>query len=107
MLKLKRQYFSHLMCIYLGGFLGGSMVKKKKKKKIHLPMQETWAQSLGWEDTQEKEMATHSRVDQVCTCPLNLDHRLRLPPNALCFFAATHSPTPARTPLHGKVKETI
>ena len=25
-------------------------------------MQETWAQSLGWEDTQEKEMATHSSI---------------------------------------------
>ena len=24
------------------------------------PMQETWAQSLGWEDPLEKEMATHS-----------------------------------------------
>ena len=23
-------------------------------------MQETWVQSLGWEDTLEKEMATHS-----------------------------------------------
>ena len=27
----------------------------------HLPaMQETWVQSLGWEDLLEKEMATHS-----------------------------------------------
>ena len=25
-------------------------------------MQETWVQSLGWEDTLEKEMATHSSV---------------------------------------------
>ena len=34
------------------------MVKKKKKK---LPvMQETWAGSLGREDSLEKEMATHS-----------------------------------------------
>ena len=24
------------------------------------PMQETWVQSLGWEDPLEKEMATHS-----------------------------------------------
>ena len=31
-----------------------------KKKKIHLPMQETWVQSLGQEDPLEKEMATHS-----------------------------------------------
>ena len=29
----------------------------------HLPaMQETWVQSLGWEDPLEKEMATHSRT---------------------------------------------
>ena len=26
----------------------------------HLPMQETWVLSLGWEDPLEKEMATHS-----------------------------------------------
>ena len=34
-------------------------------KNIHLPMQETqeiWVQSLGWEDTLEKGMATHSSV---------------------------------------------
>ena len=29
----------------------------------HLPtMQETWIQSLGWEDLLEKEMATHSSI---------------------------------------------
>ena len=29
----------------------------------HLPaMQETWLQSLGWEDPLKKEMATHSSV---------------------------------------------
>ena len=29
----------------------------------HLPtMQETWVQSLGWEDLLEKEMATHSSI---------------------------------------------
>ena len=28
--------------------------------RAHLPMQETWVQSLGWEDPLEKEMATHS-----------------------------------------------
>ena len=26
------------------------------------PMQETWVQSLGWEDPREKEMATHSSI---------------------------------------------
>ena len=29
----------------------------------HLPkMQETWVQSLGWEDALEKDMATHSII---------------------------------------------
>ena len=29
----------------------------------HLPaMWETWVRSLGWEDSLEKEMATHSRI---------------------------------------------
>ena len=27
--------------------------------RIHLPMQETWIQFLGWEDPLEKETATH------------------------------------------------
>ena len=27
-----------------------------------LAMQETWVQSLGWEDALEKEMATHSNI---------------------------------------------
>ena len=38
------------------GFPGGSVIKKA------LPIQETWVQSLGWEDPLEKEMATHSSV---------------------------------------------
>ena len=38
------------------GFPGGSVVK-------NLPaVQETWVQSLGWEDPLEKEMATHSSI---------------------------------------------
>ena len=38
------------------GFPGGSAVK-------NLPaMQETWVQSLGWEDPLEKEMAMHSSI---------------------------------------------
>ena len=44
------------------GFPEGSMVKKKK---IHLLMQETqetWVQSLGWEDPLEEEMTTHSSI---------------------------------------------
>src|SRR5574337_489913 len=31
-------------------------------KKIHLPMQEMWVQSLDWEDPLEKEMATRSSI---------------------------------------------
>ena len=31
-------------------------------QKICVPMQETWVQSLGWEDPLEKEMATHSSI---------------------------------------------
>ena len=38
------------------------MVKKKKKKKTCLPMQEIWVQSLGQEDPLEKEMATCSSI---------------------------------------------
>ena len=30
--------------------------------RTHLPMQETWVQSLGGEDHLEKEMAIHSRT---------------------------------------------
>ena len=44
----------HTKWLYFG-FAGGSVIKKK----IHLPVQETWIQSLGWEDPLEKEMATH------------------------------------------------
>ena len=31
-------------------------------ERILLPMQETWVQSLGWEDPLVKEMATHSSI---------------------------------------------
>ena len=31
-------------------------------KRIHLPMQETPVQSLGWEDPLEEGMATHSNI---------------------------------------------
>ena len=29
---------------------------------MHLPVQELWVQSLGWEDPLEKEMATNSSI---------------------------------------------
>ena len=38
------------------GLSGGSVVKNPPSK------QETWIQSLGWEDTLEKELATHSSI---------------------------------------------
>ena len=31
-------------------------------QRIHLPLQKTWVQSLGWEDSLEKETATHSNI---------------------------------------------
>ena len=37
------------------GFPGGSVVK-------NLPTPEMWVGSLGWEDSLEKEMATHSSI---------------------------------------------
>ena len=40
--------------------IGASLVAQRIK---HLPaMQETWVQSLGWEDPLEKEIATHSSI---------------------------------------------
>ena len=39
------------------GFPSGSVVQR-----IHLPMQETWVQSLGQEDPLEEEMGTHCRI---------------------------------------------
>ena len=38
------------------GFPGGSVVKNPPA------MRETWIRSLGWEDTLQKEMATHSSI---------------------------------------------
>ena len=37
-----------------------SLVAQRLKRLT--PMQETWVQSLGWEDPLEKEMATHSSI---------------------------------------------
>ena len=41
------------------GFPGGSVVKNLPAMQ---EMQETWVSSLGWEDSLEKEMATHSSI---------------------------------------------
>ena len=40
-------HFSEEMCI------------RQYVASVHLPMQETWVRSLGWEDPLEKETATH------------------------------------------------
>ena len=41
---------------FFGGFLVAQLVK-------NLPaVQETWVRSLGWEDSLEKEVATHSSI---------------------------------------------
>ena len=37
------------------GFPGGALV-------VHLPIQKTWVQSLGWEDPLEKKVAIHSSI---------------------------------------------
>ena len=41
-------------------YQGASLVVQWKR--LHLPMQETWVWSLGWEDPLEKKMATHSSI---------------------------------------------
>ena len=41
------------------GFPGGSAVKNPPAKQ---EMQETWVRSLGWEETLEEEVATHSSI---------------------------------------------
>ena len=43
-------------CNIQSGLPGGSVVNNPPA------MQETWVQSLGWEDPLEKEMATHSSI---------------------------------------------
>ena len=46
--------------LYIIGFPGDTVVKKKKK--IHLPLQETEIQSLGQEVPLEKEITTYSII---------------------------------------------
>ena len=50
------QLFKTCVLFLDGDFPGGSAVKNS------LAMQETWVQSLGWEDPLEKEIATHSSI---------------------------------------------
>ena len=67
--------YSNLLFDHWSLFLWKKKLRKKKKdnvfvilwaslvaqrlKRLHV-MWETWVRSLGWEDTLEKEMATHS-----------------------------------------------
>ena len=56
--------FPRLVPVTSGSFslYGVSLVAQSLK---HLPaMQETWVQSLGWEDSLEKETATHSITEE-------------------------------------------
>ena len=46
--------------IMASGPIGASLVAQRLKRLP--PMQETRVRSLGWEDTLEKEMATHSSI---------------------------------------------
>ena len=48
-------YINFTGSILMKGFPAGSLV-------ICLPVQDTWVQSLGWEDPLEKETATHSSI---------------------------------------------
>ena len=64
----------------VSGFPGGLVVKS-------LPaMQETWAQSLGWEDPMEEDMATHSSI-----------LAWRIPMNREAWWATIHGVTKGRT----------
>ena len=44
------------------GLIPGRTSLVAQMVKRLLPMQETWVQSLSWEDLLEKEMATHSSI---------------------------------------------
>ena len=56
MTQMSTHFFFSLSLMQLKGFPGGSVVK-------NLPAeQETQVLFLGWQDPQEKEMATHSSI---------------------------------------------
>jgi len=52
----KNIYFVYSLCIEYMGFPGGAVVKNPPA------MQETQVWPLGWKDTLEEEMATHSSI---------------------------------------------
>ena len=53
---------------YSDQLMEGDFPDGSSGKKICLPMQETWVQSLGWEESLEKEMATPSSILALNTC---------------------------------------
>ena len=58
-LELTQCYLYHILFVKCGlslGFQGGSVVKNPPA------VQETWVQSLGWEDPLEEGMATNSSI---------------------------------------------
>ncbi|MES9130246.1 hypothetical protein ABEQ10_11990, partial [Cutibacterium acnes] len=52
--------YNHFIRLTFTVFSGVSLVAQRVKNPP--AMQETWVQSLGWEDPLEKEMATHSSI---------------------------------------------
>ena len=57
-------YFNHFFLpLTIIALLLSKMFPDGSDGKKNLPaMQKTWVQSLGWEDTLEEEMATHSSI---------------------------------------------
>ena len=54
--KKKKKHTQKTSVLLMWVFSGGSAVKNLSSR------QETWIQSLGWEDPLEKEVATHSSI---------------------------------------------
>ena len=61
MVKITFMYKMQIHSIYDGVYTHIVLTKISHAIKKHA-MQETWAQSLGWEDPVEEGMSTHSRI---------------------------------------------
>ena len=55
---------TEVTCVSLSGYSSVNFITSLVTQMVkNLPvMQETWVQFLGWEDTPEKEMTTHSNI---------------------------------------------
>ena len=78
---------------YLGIYLGGAKMEVRaslvSQMLNNLPtMQETWVQSLGWEDPLEESMTTHSSIIAW-----------RIPMDREAWWAMVYGVTKSRTPL--------